>query len=335
MHKPKDNRWVILLVAGLLTSSGSTWADVIDPFDYFSVYSLGDIGTSSNRFQATFQGPTGAAGDAYFRSSEIQPFSTNGYTLHVGGSMSAQYTTTFGGKVEAAGNIGMNGVTISSDLHAGGNISDYGWSGAAISGSAYAGGTVNFSDRVSVQATYSNAAYTPQVDHAAVSAYYLNTSSHIGNLAATGSVLGTGGLVFNAVSGINVVEIDQATLKNAWSFTINAPEDAIVLINVLNASVTLDNTTWTYAGGIGQESVILNMPNASSLALSATNNVNILAPLANTTFGQGNIEGLLVVGNLNGGGYVSGGSFNAHAIPDPATLFLLSLGGLVLMGRRG
>ncbi|NLX14602.1 MAG: choice-of-anchor A family protein [Phycisphaerales bacterium] len=182
--------------------------------------------------------------------------------------------------------------------------------------------------------TFSNVPYVPLIDYNAVSAYYLATSALIGNMAATGSVTGTGGLVFTAGSGINVVTIDQQLLREAWSFTINAPEDAIVLINVLNASVTLDSTTWIYEGGITQESVILNMPNASSLALSSTNKVNILAPLASTAFAQGTVDGLLVVGDLSGGGHVMGGTFNAHAIPDPTTVVLLGLGGVVLLGRR-
>ena len=74
--------------------------------------------------------------------------------------------------------------------------------------------------------------------------------------------------------------------------------------------------------------------NASSLALSSTNKVNILAPLASTAFAQGTVDGLLVVGDLSGGGHVMGGTFNAHAIPDPTTVVLLGLGGVVLLGRR-
>jgi len=81
-----------------------------------------------------------------------------------------------------------------------------------------------------------------------------------------------------------------------------------VIINVPNHSVVLDNTTWVYQGGITQESVILNMPHASSLTLSQTNKVNILAPMAATDFLQGNVDGLLVAGDLSGGGHVMGGT---------------------------
>jgi len=227
-----------LLAAGLLTSYGPVSADMIQPFDYFSVYSLGNIGTADKRFQATFHGPAGAAGNADLRSSKIissseksgilysseksdslvspttisaleasrdglislskvpvYPGRADGYALHVGGDLTAQYSTTFGEKVESGGDVRINGVTISADIHAGGNISDYGYNGATITGSAYAGEAVKFSDRVSVEATYSNVSFLPLIDHKAVSAYYLDTSAILGNMAATGSATGTGGLV--------------------------------------------------------------------------------------------------------------------------------------------
>jgi choice-of-anchor A domain-containing protein len=143
-----------------------------------------------------------------------------------------------------------------------------------------------------------------------------------------------GNLTFTAVKGINVIDIDQQTLHDAWAFTITGPADATVLINVLNAAVNLDNTTWVYQGGIAESSVVLNMPLATSLTLSQGNAVNILAPLATTQFQQGTVNGQLVVGNLYGGGVVTGGSFNDHALPEPATLSLLALGTLAIMRRR-
>ncbi|NLX59643.1 MAG: choice-of-anchor A family protein [Phycisphaerae bacterium] len=325
----------VVLVMVLLLSQPAL-ADAIDPFDYFSVYSLGDIGTSGRRFQATFSGTAGAAGNVHLSSSSILPASTAGYALHVGGDLSAQYSTTFGGLTEAGGQIGMNGVIVRGDLHAGGSISDFGWGGATIQGSAYAAGTVTFSNRVSVQGTHAGAPYESHVDHQVVSACFRDTSSYIGGLSSTGSVNNYyGNLIFTGQSGLNVVEIDQQTLRNAWGFTIIAPEDSVVLINVLDTTVSLDNTTWVLQGGIERQSVLLNMPHAVNLTLSQTNAVNILAPWATTEFLQGNVDGMLVVGNLYGGGHVTGGgTFDASTVPEPATLSMLVLGGLALLWRR-
>lgn len=310
-------------------------AGVIQPFDYFGVYALGDIGTESSRFQATFHGAAGAAGSVHLRSSTIQAAFADGYALHVGGDMSAQYSVTLGGNVDVGGNIEMNGMTVHGHINVGGNIGDFGWSGATIYGSVSAGGTVTFSDRVSVQSTSCAASYVPSVDHDAVSAYFLNTSSSIGSMSATGTLDNQwGNLVFVATSGINIVEVDQETLRNAWGFTLIGPEDAIVLINVPDTTVFLDNTTWMYQGGIAKESVLLNMHSAEDLTLSQTNMVNILAPLAETQLQQGNVDGVLVVGSLYGGGQVMGGSFNADLIPEPTSLSLLALGSVVLLRRR-
>jgi len=360
-------------------------ADMIQPFDYFSVYSRGSIGRADNRFQATFHGPTGAAGSAYLRSSHIARHGQlsgykenakqvdqapilklhavgvtrdsgeidstspqarvatsrlvsnvlNDYVLNVGGDFSAQYSSTFGGHLDVGGHIGMNGVTVLGDLYSGGSIGDYGWGGAMIHGSANAGGTVAFSDRVKVDAVNSSFPYHTPVDHDAVSAYFLNTSALIESMFATNTLTDERGhLIFGAVSGVNVVEVDQKTLQNAWGFTIEGPKDAIVLINVNDSLVYLDNTTWVYKGGVEKESVLLNMPAATELTLSQTNRVNILAPLADTQFMHGRVDGLLVVGDLHGGGHVMGGKFNAGAIPEPTTVVLFALGGLSLILRR-
>jgi len=314
---------------------GQTFAAVMDPFDTFSVYSLGDLGTSSSLFQASFTGPVGVAQSAYMQSSYISAPSGGTGSLHVGGDLNVRYSQQFSGNVEAGGNIQLNGVTIAGNVSAGGNVGDYDWNGATVRGTAQAAGAINFSSRVSVQSAHSGIPYSPEIDLAAASAYYLATSRSIGAKTPTGSVVNQyGNLTFTAVKGINVIDIDQQTLHDAWAFTITGPADATVLINVLNAAVDLDNTTWVYQGGIAESSVVLNMPLATSLTLSQGNAVNILAPLATTQFQQGTVNGQLVVGNLYGGGVVTGGSFNDHALPEPATLSLLALGTLAIMRRR-
>jgi hypothetical protein len=89
--------------------------------------------------------------------------------------------------------------------------------------------------------------------------------------------------------------------------------------------------------------VLLNMPDASVLNLSGGNIVNILAPLANTTFSSGLLTGGLYVGSLNGAGQIDGGEFdglsklpiaNHFPSPEPATLSLLAVGRLALLRRK-
>jgi choice-of-anchor A domain-containing protein len=184
------------------------------------------------------------------------------------------------------------------------------------------------------------------VDHLALSVFFKSTSEMIGSWDATGSLVNIyGALSFHGTGGINVVTITASELLNAWGFTINAPEDAVVYINVVNddgSPVNLDSTGWAYAGGIAAGNVLLNLPEAESLNLTSSNNVNILAPFASTVFNHGLITGSLVVGNLEGSGQVNLGHFMAggsaggtpNPVPEPGTMALMLVGFLaVLMGR--
>jgi choice-of-anchor A domain-containing protein len=325
---------IMFLVTATVSAVQPLHAETIKPFEYFSVYSLGDIGSTASRFQADFDGAAGAGGDVWLTSSSIMSGSSDSYAMHAGGDFSVQWSGIVDGHVDAGGSIGMNGVTVTGNLYAGGDIYDYGWGNAMIGGSANAGGNVALSSRATVQASHSGVAYEPQVNHQAVSEDFRQTSEQVGNMAAMGSISNQyGKLVFVGSSGVNVVEVDQQTLRSAWGFTIIAPADAVVLINVLDTSVTLDSTTWEFQGGIEKEAVLLNMANAVTLALSQTNGVNILAPLASTQFQQGTVDGFLVVGNLYGGGQVSGGAFTG-AIPEPVTSSLLAAAAMLLLRRR-
>lgn len=332
-----------IVLAGCLAAAlcAPARAGTIDPFETYSVYSLGNIGTANSRFQAAFYGTAGAAGSVYLSASYITPSDSSAYALHVGGDLNVQYSYTLGGKVEAGGNVLLNGGTVNGNVTAGGSISDFGWSGATINGAARAAGNVNFSSRVNVQSTQSGVAYTPAVNLQSVSAYYLGESAAMEAAPTTGSAINQyGALVFTAKSGLNVISVDQAALLNAWGFTITGPSDAVVVINVPNTTVNLDNTTWSYQGGISENSVLVNMPYATGLTLSQGNAVNIMAPLADTNFEQGTVNGFLVTGDLYGGGVVTGGLFDGggyfdnSSAPEPATLVLLACGAMTLLGRR-
>ena len=305
-----------------------------DPFGYFGVYSLGDIGTSSAKYHSDFQGVAGAAGSVYFSSFSLHGRgSTTGFSLHTGGS--ATLTGSYTGSLEIGRDAHLGGLSVGGDGIAGGNIDNF--SGGHIRGDAIAGGQVSLSGTMTVGGEKrSGAAFDPQVDHAALSAYFRDRSTEIGQMAATGSVTNEwGNLIFTGESGVNVVNVDADTLKKAWGFSITAPDDAVVYVNVLDEDVKLDWTGWCYRGGITAGDVLLNMPNAENLKLSSSNTVNLLAPFAETQFNSGLLSGTLVVGDLTGGGQVNLGDFDhGGAVPEPATLAILALGALPLIRRR-
>jgi len=329
-------RTLVLTIAAVLIGTGAARADLLDgPMGYFNVYSLGDIGSASSAYHSDFQGAAGAAGDVHFaRFSLADVAASAGFALHVGGSARLGGGSYYG-SVEAGGNVEVGFLDISGSVLSGGDVSNFG--GGTIKGDVAAAGSVSLSQQMTVYGDrLSGAPYSPIVDHAAMSEFFRTTSDSIGAMSATTVATNSWGMLrINARSGANVVSLDGSTLRNAWGLSITGPADAVVYVNVPNETVSLNWTGWEYHGGISAGDVLLNMPNATRLSLSSANAVNILAPDAETYFGAGLIEGVLVVGDLQGGGQVNIGAFDHAPVPEPATMVLLLSGaGVVVLGRR-
>jgi len=321
------NRSALVLTGIVLAVASSSAGDVITkPMAYFNVYSLGDIGSPSARYHSDFQGIAGAAGDVYFSSFSLSLpgyASPTGTTLHTGGS--ATLTGAYHGSLEIGGDARLGGVSVAGSVVVGGDITNF--SGGHITGDATAAGAVDLSGTLTVSGdTLSGAPFEPIVDHAAVSAHLLAVSADVGAMAETTTVTNRWGeLRMTGHSGVNVVSVDAEALKKAWGFSISAPADAEVYVNVPGESVHLDWTGWSYRGGITPADVLVNMPEATTLDLTSANAVNILAPQAETTFPAGLVTGTLIVGDLQGGGQVNLGSFDhGPAVPEPGTMLLLA-----------
>jgi choice-of-anchor A domain-containing protein len=308
------------LAQSLYASAGAAEPSaVFNPFAYFNVYSLNDIGSASSAYQSDIQGTCGAGGSVYFSNFSLDGIASQwGYVLHTGGN--ATLTGSYRGSLDIDGSV-----------RAGGNVSHF--SGGTIYGDVSAAGSAIFNPSLTVWGTVTErSAYQPLVNHSVLSDYFMSQSANIASMSATGSYVNNyGGLVINAGSGINVIDIGASVLQSAWGVTVNAPSDAIVYFNVSGLDARLNWLTWQYTGGITADDVLLNFTEATSLILNGGGVMNVLAPLADTTFAQGQLTGNLVVGNLSGGGEVHAGGFGHGAdIPEPATLMILCLGGLFM-----
>ena len=324
---------VLRLTAVSAASPAETIDAASDPFTYFNLYSLGDIGSVASPYQGQVQGRLGAAGSAALSSFTLLNMpSQSGWALHVGGS--ASLGGTYLGGIDVGGSVSLGEVGISGGVQAGGSVAQSG--GGAIGGSVLAGGAVQLDQTTTVYGqTLGNQQYSAVVDHQAVSSCFLKTSTDIGAMAPTGEFTENwGDLTFICVAGVNVVTIGGQDLRDAAHVTINAPQGAVVYINVLDAEVAIDDTSWNYEGGIGPRDVLLNLPYALLLELSGVNGVNILAPLAATDFQAGTVAGTLVVGSLQGQGQIGTGSFgHGSLIPEPASMLLLACGAAAALRR--
>jgi choice-of-anchor A domain-containing protein len=321
-----------LALACLMAMAGLSQAAVVSPGD-FNVYSLGNIGSAAKPYGSDFQGVAGAAGNAYFSSFTLTGLNKiNGNVLFTGGSASLN-GGDFLGSVSVGGDVTLQNYSVGGNIVSGGKVTA---TGGQISGAVTAGSSVNLSNVVPGGTVSANTAYTSPINYTAMNQYFLNTSADIAGLANTGVITNSyGELSYTAVSGVNVLSIDAASLKNAWGFNVTGPADAIIYINVTGSDVSLDWLTWDFSGGLSADDVLLNYYQASTFTLDQGGTTNILAPNASLTYSSGVWTGSIVAGNLYGGGQVNLGGFDHYSpVPEPVTLSLLAIGSLAIIRRR-
>lgn len=148
-------------------------------------------------------------------------------------------------------------------------------------------------------------------------------------------------------AGLNIFTITAQTLENTTSFWLDIPEKAMALINVSGATAKLtgfgfyrtvngvktriaDNKPadaqnpagFRYDGHLSYQ-VLLNFVDAHVLDMHAISvKANVLAPLADTTFYNGQVNGNLVVASLKGKVGENSGQINIVTIAEPPVSLL-------------
>ncbi len=360
-----NHKTTIALMAVLLGGSAGVQAAPAaadDPFAYFNVYSLGDIGSSTDYYKADFQGIAGMAGDGYFGNAlDGNPGGGFGFhntagsdnIAHVGGDFTLRHGSATG-NLDVAGNVTIKNAYWGGDISAGGDVThnpDYvawGTIGGATNVAGGYGGNIGSDGYSFVGGLNTGVAYDGLFDFSALNEYFSQTSLQLGSAAVTGVVETHVGdanrLILNAVSGDNVFTLTESQLNAAHTVDIVGPSDAKVFINVGGENVSLDGTTWNYLGGVTAGGVILNYSEAADLRIvdDAANSVNILAPFADVLFNSGLVTGNLITGNLLGGGQVNLARYTAGYVPStptapvptPAPILLMGLGLIGIMATR-
>jgi len=301
----------------------------IDPFKYFNVYSLGDIGQLEDKYNSDIEGTIGAAGNAYFGGFAAPNLASNEYVLHTGGDFSIKSGGMLG-KIDAGGNVSLQNYRVTHDINAGGNAAIPRSTSGVPTATVSAAGIIDQYQWNSINAV-GGVKHNPVFDFNELNQYFLNTSSAISAMSAVHSTKTYSqphsNAYFNVESGINVFEINATNFyATARYAAIVGPADAIVYINATDIAAKLGwSMNWDFLGGVKQSNVILNFADATSLRVSG-GEINVLAPLADTTFTAGTIKGNLIAGNLYGGAQVNLGNFDNPAdpepVPEPSTFML-------------
>lgn len=146
-----------------------------------------------------------------------------------------------------------------------------------------------------------------------------------------------GGLTLSGGTGdLRVFNVSGSNLAAANSFTINAPSTATVIVNVSGTSTQFKNAGFSLQGGVSGSKVLLNFSQATSLEFGGIGIFgSVVAPNANVTFNNGQINGQLVANSFNGTGEMHILNFDGAApVPEPATMVALSAGLLALARKR-
>lgn len=280
-------------------------------------------------------------------------------TLAVGGDLTAQH---YGFGLEVPDNSGKNIITVGGDA----TIRD----ARIYNGDAVAAGNIDIdasvglydiNDTNNTHQFYQDTSF----DFGAINADLLSTSSLWGAMPDTASTTINGNGVdvwsidFTGTSDFNIFSIDAATLSAAdKSIHFNFSTDSLNIINVTGDNVSLFNTGFYGADGSKiidnqpgvirhdgtyTNNVLFNFVDATSLSLSSIAvKGSILAPLADTVFYNGHIDGNFIVKSLTSPSGTETGQINDYRFGDitfnvnePATaiLFASVLGLLGLRSR--
>ena len=353
----------ILYSGAVLTLLYSSPASAFDPF-IFNVYAIDGIGTSGQLYGSDFQGIAGSGGDVYFANFSLNainnPSPGTGVSLYSGGNVTYQGGSISNGGIEATKNVNLSNSSVSGHVNSGGNVN---LTGGTVQGNVKAAGTVTKTNATVTGTTTQGQSFVPSVNYGNIASFFKNASTYY-KTQATGSNLNVtnnyGTLTIAGLNaGLNVLNLTADQYRyysvtgsgqtsvyngtnsgNNHSIKILGPNNAYLVLNVDGVSMgTFNSLSFDGSSTIGLSSLLINLPNATSVTLNGGTFGSILAPLASVTFPNGLVTGNLIADYLYGAGQVNVGAFQGWSttVPEPGTYLILGstlLAAAYLMHKR-
>lgn len=247
------------------------------------------------------------------------------------------------GRLAAGGDVSLEnygvGDKLSGDagtvLVAGGNLTIT--NGQVNHGDAVVGGTATLSGFGIPNGELTENADVP-VDFDAEWVYLTELSTSLAQMSATGTAVSNNStLMFegDGISDLQVFYISDTDFSNSTFSNMEIPTDATVVINISGTLVDMSNIGMQSFANL--DNVLFNFYEAEALTISGVGVYgSILAPLADITANNGQINGTVVAKSWRGAMQVNNAPFEGDIppapVPEPSTLLLLGSGVLGLMG---
>ncbi|MGY6277591.1 choice-of-anchor A family protein [Methylomonas sp. MgM2] len=270
-----------------------------------------------------------ASGDAY--SYALDFGSAGEFNVFVLGDMTAA-NSDIEGRLAVGGNLSLDNYSIGmklsnslgtrDDLVAGGNLNLT--NSRIYNGNARSGGIANIAETAGFYSdddpNRPNGSYIAgnPIDFTSVAQELIAKSSAWSALSTNGSQTSLdewGNLKLTGYdTNFNVFSVSASDLAITTSFWIDVPDNAKTLVNISGTDVSMSNFGFFRSDANGErvqvkdngqdsfftQAVIFNLFGATTLNLNAIGiEGSLLAPLANTEFYNGQINGNLILGSLN------------------------------------
>lgn len=291
--------WVPLAVASATAVMGLTTAASAAQVNLGAATDFNVYVFGDVNLDSDTEGKMAIGGDATLRNYSVGLKDQGGDALIVGGDLDFKNGTVYGNAV-VGGNANVSGVNFQGGSLQKGSPIDFGKTAQSL---------LNLS-----QSYLSNAATQAEV-----------TAWNAINLTSKGSQ--------------NIFSLDGADLAKATSLNFMGAADDSFIVNVRGSNISMQNFGF-FLNGVKKQNILFNFFEANNLTASGLGiEGSILAPKANVTFNNGQMNGTLVAANLQGNGQFNHVSRPPaekppQSVPEPASLAGLGLAATALVTAR-
>jgi choice-of-anchor A domain-containing protein len=246
------------------------------------------------------------------------------------------------GRLAVGGNANLSGYSVGTSLPTtGGNSLVVGnnltfTNGQVNKGNAVYGASANTSNLGIPDGTLMQGS---PIDFAAAQSQLTQLSGSLAGMVANGSFNDHYGTLqfVGTDTTLNTFTVTAPSVNSANGIQINAPANSTVVINIGGDNIFFDYFGISIAN-TDKQHVLYNFYEATTLTIAGiTVQGSVLAPLANVSFTNGNLEGTLIANSVSGNGEYHNHKFQGTLpIPEPSGIALaaLSLASLAFRRRR-